>query len=116
MISFEMEVSVQHAHAMNLAAVEQRGFTMVQFDENGKLVYRQEFLKRGEWAKREATARFNDNKRLNDAEFAYSPLTGAVGIRWDESQSFRVFNTQYPMYRRSEEVKDWVSVGKGVAE
>ena len=64
-------------------------------------------------AQREAKARLNDNRRINDAEFAYSPTTGAVGIRWDESQIFRVFNVHYPMYKRSEDVTDWVSVGKG---
>ena len=64
-------------------------------------------------AKQEAQARLRDNRRVNDAEFAYSPKTGAVGIRWDESQIFRVFNVHYPMYKRSEEVQDWISVGKG---
>lgn len=65
-------------------------------------------------ALREAKARLQDNRRINDAEFAYSPSTQAVGMRWHESQMFRVFNTQYPMYKRSEEVVDWVSVGKGI--
>jgi hypothetical protein len=65
------------------------------------------------WAEREAKSRLRDNYKINDAEFAYSPSTGAVGIRWDESQIFRVFNIYYPMYHRSEEVTDWVSVGKG---
>jgi len=64
-------------------------------------------------AQREAKAILNANRRINDAEFAYSPTTGAVGIRWDESQIFRVFNVHYPMYKRSEDVTDWVSVGKG---
>lgn len=64
-------------------------------------------------ARREAIDRLNDNKCLNNAEFAYSPLTSAVGIRFDESEIFRVFNVNYPMYKRNEEVTDWVSVGKG---
>jgi hypothetical protein len=64
-------------------------------------------------AKREALARLRDNQRINDAEFSYSPSTGAVGIRWEDSQIFRVFNVNYPMYRQSESVTDWVSVGKG---
>ena len=65
-------------------------------------------------ARREAIARLRDNRRINDAEFGYSPTTGAVGIRWDESSVFRVFNIHYPMYGKSEFVKDWVSVGKGI--
>lgn len=65
-------------------------------------------------AKREAKARLRDNRRINDAEFAYSPSTCAVGIRWNESEIFRVFNVHYPMYRKSELVVDWVSVGKGL--
>ena len=69
----------------------------------------------GEQAKREAMARLRDNRRINDAEFAYSPSTGAVGIGWYESGMFRVFNVNYPMYKRSEVVSDWVSVGKGTA-
>ena len=64
-----------------------------------------------EQAKREALARLRDNQRINDAEFAYSPSTGAVGMRWDESQIFRVFNVNYPMYQQSESVTDWVSIG-----
>jgi hypothetical protein len=64
-------------------------------------------------ARREALARLRDNRRINDAEFAYSPSTGAVGIRWRMDTIFRVFNVHYPMYKRSEEVTDWVSVGKG---
>jgi hypothetical protein len=65
------------------------------------------------WAKREAKARLRDSCAINDAEFAYSPTTSAVGIRWESSEPFRVFNVNYPMYRRSDEVADWVSVGKG---
>ena len=64
-------------------------------------------------ARREAMQRLKDNRRINDAEFGYSPMTGAVGIRWDESSSFGVFNINYPMYGKSELVRDWVSVGKG---
>jgi hypothetical protein len=64
-------------------------------------------------AKREASRCLRDNKRINDAEFAYSPNTFAVGIRWSEDQIFRVFNIFYPMYKRNDEVSDWVSVGKG---
>jgi hypothetical protein len=70
-------------------------------------------LKTAKQAMREALSRLRDNRRINNAEFAYSPSTCAVGIRWDESQIFLVFNVHYPMYRRSEEVTDWVSVGKG---
>lgn len=66
-----------------------------------------------EEAKREAQSCLKDNERINDAEFAYSPSTGAVGIRWPGDTYFRVFNVRYPMYGRSEEVKDWISVGKG---
>ena len=66
-------------------------------------------------AKREAVARLRDNRRINELEFAYSPSTLAVGCRWDDCFPFRVFNTGYPMYQRSEEVQDWVSVGKGLA-
>ena len=65
-------------------------------------------------AEREALARLRENRRINDAEFAYSPSTGAVGIRWFEESIFRVFNVRYPMYGRSEDVRDWVSVGKGI--
>jgi hypothetical protein len=63
--------------------------------------------------KQEAIRCLRDNQRINDAEFAYSPKTGAVGIRWSEDQIFRVFNIHYPMYGRNDEVNDWVSVGKG---
>jgi hypothetical protein len=64
-------------------------------------------------AQREAKARLADNRRINDAEFAYSPSTCAVGMRWSEDQIFLVFNVHYPMYKRNEDVTDWVSVGKG---
>ena len=64
-------------------------------------------------ARIEAQARLRDNRRINDAEFAYSPSTGAVGIRWSIESLFRVFNVRYPMYGESEQVQDWVSVGKG---
>jgi hypothetical protein len=64
-------------------------------------------------AEREARSCLRDNQRINDAEFAYSPSTGAVGIRWHESQLFRVFNIHYPMYGKNEDVTDWVSVGIG---
>lgn len=73
-------------------------------------------------AELEAKARLRDNRRINDAEFAFSPSTGAVGIRWyatnqDGSEHpFRVFNVNYPMYGKSEFVTDWVSVGKGGAQ
>lgn len=63
-------------------------------------------------ARREALRRKSDQQGLNDAEFAYSPATGAVGIRWSDDQAFRVFNVNYPMYGRNDEVTDWVSVGK----
>ena len=65
-------------------------------------------------AKREALSCLKDNRRINDAEFAYSPSTGAVGIRWSTAQIFRVFNVRYPMYGQNEDVIDWVSVGKGI--
>jgi len=66
-----------------------------------------------EQARREALNHLRDNRKLNDAEFAYSPLTCAVGIRWD-AEPYRVFNIYYPMYKKSEFVTDWVSVGKGI--
>lgn len=65
-------------------------------------------------AKRVATQRRNLQDYCNlveDFEFAYSPSTGAVGIRNYEGDTFRVFNEGYPMYGNSEQVKDWVSVG-----
>lgn len=62
-------------------------------------------------ARREAIRRRNDQRGLNDSEYAYSPGTGAVGMRWDEDSIFRVFNVNYPMYKRNEQVRDWVSVG-----
>jgi hypothetical protein len=64
-------------------------------------------------AKQEAISCLRDNRRINDAEFAYSPSTGSVGIRWHVESIFRVFNVRYPMYGQSEDVTDWVSVGKG---
>jgi hypothetical protein len=64
-------------------------------------------------ARIEAQARLRDNRRINDAEFAYSPSTGAVGLRWIVESPFRVFNVRYPMYGESKQVQDWVSVGKG---
>lgn len=64
-------------------------------------------------AKAEAKARLRDNHKINDAEFAYSPSTQAVGMRWREDTYFRVFNVCYPMYGRSDEVTDWHPVGKG---
>lgn len=67
----------------------------------------------GEQAKHEAISCLRDNRRINNAEFAYSPSTGAVGSRWSADQVFRVFNIRYPMYGQNEEVTDWVSVGKG---
>lgn len=73
-------------------------------------------------AEREAKARLRDNRRWNDCEFAYSPSTGAVGCRWNDetetSESFhlqyRIFNVNYPMYGRGDDVHDWVSVGRGI--
>lgn len=70
-------------------------------------------------ARREATSVLRAQDGLNAEpglmELAYSPLTGAVGMRWvwdgEPDGSFRVFNTRYPMYGRSEDVSDWVSVG-----
>lgn len=72
------------------------------------------------------TARGEARKRLSlqrecgiagaGMEWAYSPSTGAVGMRWVESgeetpQPFRVPNVNYPMHGQSERVSDWVSVG-----
>ena len=77
-------------------------------------------LKDAAWAKREALARKRDQGGLNPVEtleFAYSPNTGAVGCRSNfqgihtDGGSFRVFNLNYPMYGRNDEVTDWVSVG-----
>lgn len=65
-------------------------------------------------AKREAMAALRDNRRINNCEFAYSPSTFAVGIRNWDGDTFRVFNVKYPMYGKDEEVRDWVSVGKGI--
>lgn len=65
-------------------------------------------------AKREAIRRKRENSGLNrddTTEFAYSPSTGAVGIRNWDGDVFRVFNVDYPMYGKSAEVVDWVSVG-----
>lgn len=70
-------------------------------------------IQSAEMAKREAERRLRDNRKLNDAEFGYSPGTLAVGIRWDDTKPFRVFNEHYPMYGCDERVTDWVSVGKG---
>lgn len=44
-------------------------------------------------------------------EWAYSPSTGAVGMRGDASEAFRIPNVRYPMFGRAELVADWVSVG-----
>ena len=74
---------------------------------------------RAEWAKREAMARLREQHGMNAApglpELAYSPSTAAVGWRWnwgaEPHEPFRVFNVNYPMYGRSDEVTDWVSVG-----
>lgn len=70
------------------------------------------------------TARGEARKRLamqrecgpngSGMEWAYSPSTGAVGMRWvdaDPPQTFRVPNIHYPMFGLSEYVTDWVSVG-----
>ena len=46
----DMEASVMHALALNVAAREQRAFTMVLFDAEGKLVYRTQFKTRGQQA------------------------------------------------------------------
>jgi len=43
MIDLDVNVSVQHSYAVNLAATEGSQFTMVLWDENGNLVYRQPF-------------------------------------------------------------------------
>lgn len=67
-------------------------------------------------ARSEAKRRLQDNRKLNNAEFAYSPSTQAVGVRWDEDSIFRVFNISYPMYGKSEQVTDWISVGRGIKE
>jgi hypothetical protein len=47
---FDVEASVMHAHAVNLAATSQRQFTMVNFDCDGKLAYRIPFKTRGQQA------------------------------------------------------------------
>ena len=65
-------------------------------------------------AKAEAEKRRRMNCGLNfddTTEFAYSPSTGALGIRNFDTDEYRVFNVNYPMYGRSSEVSDWVSVG-----
>ena len=77
-------------------------------------------------ARREASARLHESHRLNvgpgQPEYAYTPSTGAIGVRfqdptepeWSARQVFRVFNIYYPMYGRSEQVRDWVSVGMAI--
>lgn len=50
-------------------------------------------------------------------EYAYSPSTFTVGIRNTDALdnhdgNFRIFNINYPMCGRDDEVTDWVSVGK----
>lgn len=74
-------------------------------------------------AKQEAIQSREDQSFLNFAdaegscfEFAYSPSTFAVGIRSTNAKgehdgNFRIFNINYPMYERDDEVKDWISVG-----
>ncbi len=74
-------------------------------------------------AEREARARKRDNDRNNRGSFqmevAYSPATLAVGMRWQdpcepewsEVQSYAVWNIDYPMYGRADQVSDWISVG-----
>lgn len=69
-------------------------------------------------AKKEATARRNDGNGNNaiggQSQWAYSPATGAVGMRsaHEPESTFRIVNVNYPMYGRADEVKDWVSVGQ----
>ena len=65
-------------------------------------------------AKREAQARLHMNRRLNNAEFAYSPRHATVGIRWSEDQTFKVFNINHPCYKADDFINDWISVGKGL--
>ena len=69
-------------------------------------------------ARLHATHRKNENNFLNppggQCEWAYSPSTGAVGMReatTGERGVFRVCNTYDSMYGRAELVTDWVSVG-----
>lgn len=79
--------------------------------------------KRVQAAKREARAVLRDSHGLNSghvAELAYSPAFGTFGMRWsahvgDDSRPFRVFQTDWPMHGRSDEVTDWVSVGRARA-
>ena len=47
---FDVDASVMHAHAVNAAAVDQRSFTMVNFDCEGKVSYRIPFKTRGQLA------------------------------------------------------------------
>ena len=61
----------------------------------------------------EAKARRRDNNGLNEGEtiqFAYSPHYNTVGCRWDPATPFKVFNINYPLYRRCEIVDDWVAL------
>lgn len=70
-------------------------------------------------ARTEAIARKTDNDRNNppggQCEWAYSPSTGAVGMREAETVcgrgAFRIINIHYPMYGKAHLVADWVSVG-----
>lgn len=78
----------------------------------------------GKWAKSEATRRLKDNARLYKKvgdkamwqEWAYSPKTGAVGMRTDPDGDYRIVNTKYPMYGKADQVKDWKSVGSAGPE
>ena len=75
-------------------------------------------LENARQARNEARARLRGQNGLNGVgegiEFAYSPSTFAVGMRWqfeEGGSGFRVFNIYYPMHGRNDEVMDWVSVG-----
>lgn len=70
-------------------------------------------------ARREAISRLRDNSNLNplggQCEWAYSPSTGAVGMREAELHNrghYRIINTGYPMYGKAHLVTDWISVGE----
>lgn len=65
-------------------------------------------------ARQEARKRQMDQDGLNayeTMEFAYSPTTGAVGLRHSPDKPFCVFNVHYPLYRKDDGVRDWVSIG-----
>lgn len=52
-----------------------------------------------------------DGSGWHGPEYAYSPSTGAVGMRWEPDGTFKIDNIYYPHHGDNESVTDWVSVG-----